>query len=366
MGVVARNPERRATFPHMGEYHIAFATLADMLGAEVVAPPKMTKRTLEAGARHSPEFVCVPFKYNMGNFIEALDRGANVIVQAGGGCRFGYYAEVQEQILRDLGYDFEFLTLAAGSTVAGYARALKRINPRASYRDVLRAFAIAYAQAKAIESIEDFVRKNVGFETEPGSIDGVVSGFRHELARSRTLRAVDRLRRATLRELAAVPLDKPDDPLRVGVVGELYVVMEPFSNHSIERRLADHGIEVHRFVTLTGLIEHGMVYRRHQRHMVELGGPYVTHHLGADGTESVGRTYALMKDGFDGMVHLKPFGCMPEVSAMSALQRLSREHTFPVLFMSYDAQTAETGVVTRVEAFCDMLRMRRDGARASA
>ena len=46
----------------------------------------------------------MPFKYTLGCFIEALDRGAEVIVQAGGGCRLGFYGEVQEAILRDLGY----------------------------------------------------------------------------------------------------------------------------------------------------------------------------------------------------------------------------------------------------------------------
>jgi benzoyl-CoA reductase/2-hydroxyglutaryl-CoA dehydratase subunit BcrC/BadD/HgdB len=50
---------------------------------------------------------------------------------------------------------------------------------------------------------------------------------------------------------------------------------------------------------------------------------------------------------------------MPEVSAMSALQRISRETSFPILFLSFDAQTSETGVLTRLEAFCDMLQLRK-------
>jgi predicted nucleotide-binding protein (sugar kinase/HSP70/actin superfamily) len=91
--------------------------------------------------------------------------------------------------------------------------------------------------------------------------------------------------------------------------------------------------------------------------LLEDADPYLKYHVGAHGTESVAKTNRLMKDGFDGVLHLKPFGCMPEVNAMAALQRLSREHTFPVLFFSYDAQTSETGVQTRLEAFCDMLRM---------
>ena len=78
---------------------------------KVIVPPATTKRTIEIGSKYAPSFVCVPFKYNLGNYIEALDMGVNVLVQGGGGCRYGYYGELQEKILRDLGYDFEFYNL---------------------------------------------------------------------------------------------------------------------------------------------------------------------------------------------------------------------------------------------------------------
>ena len=35
-----------------------------------------------------------------------LNNGANILLQAAGGCRYGYYAELQEQILKDLNYNF--------------------------------------------------------------------------------------------------------------------------------------------------------------------------------------------------------------------------------------------------------------------
>lgn len=352
--------KRRITFPHMGEYWIAFETLAEMLGAEAVIPPRMTRHTLEAGARVSPEFVCVPFKYNMGNFLETLEgRGADVIVQAGGGCRFGYYGEVQEAILKDMGYDFELVNLIKAESAAQLVREIRRMQPSASYVRAARAVAVAYRQAQAIEAAEDYVRLNIGFEVERGAMDRVLDSFLRDLRKTRTLRAVREVRDRGLAELAAVPIDKPADPLRVGVVGELYVLMEPFANCGVERKLAAAGVEVHRFITGTSLIAQGVGGRKHVRHALEAAGPWVEYHLGADATESVAKTWELMNAGFDGMVHLKPFGCMPEVSAMSALQRISREHTFPILFLSYDAQTAEAGVQTRVQAFCDMLAMRR-------
>ena len=101
------------TFPHMGNAYIAMKSVLEDLGVDVLVPPPCTKRTLELGAKHSPELACLPLKLNIGNYIESLEKGAEVIVMAGGcgPCRFGYYAEVQREILQDLGYSFKMVVL---------------------------------------------------------------------------------------------------------------------------------------------------------------------------------------------------------------------------------------------------------------
>lgn len=352
--------QRRVTFPHMGEYWIGFETLADLIGCEVVVPPRITRHTIELGARHSPEFACVPFKYTLGTFVEALEAGANVLCQMGGGCRFDYYGEVQQTILRDMGHEFEFVHFDGGANILTLLREFKsKTKAKASYAKIAYGFRLAHQQAAAIDDVQDAIRKNLGFERTAGDFDAAETRFLAELRRSRSLRLTARLRERTLSELAAIPVDKPADAPKVAVVGELYVLMEPASNYHVERELATHGVEVHRWLNMTTLISHGTSWRTYLRDMKAASAPYLTYHVGADGTESVARTLMSMKDGFDGVVHVKPFGCMPEVNAMAALQRISREHTFPILFLSCDSQNAETGLKTRVEAFCDMLKTRK-------
>jgi predicted nucleotide-binding protein (sugar kinase/HSP70/actin superfamily) len=366
MGSDAPRTEYRLSFPHMGNYHVPMVTLAKMLDSEIVVPPKMTRRTLELGARYSPEFVCIPFKYNLGNYIEALDAGANLLIQAAGGCRFGYYSEVQAAILRDMGYEFEMLRLLGGFDLREYHRKLRSINPTLTFRRALRHYRLAAAQTAVLDAVEDLMRKRSGFEVDEGSFDAVFDRFLRKLADTGSIDEARALEERTLAEMESLPIERPDDMLRVGVVGELYVLMEPFSNLFVERELAKRGVEVHRFITVTDMLSHaGRKHAPHIDEMIELSGPYLKYHVGAHGTESVGLTNKLMNEGFDGVLHLKPFGCMPEVNAMAALQRLSREHTFPVLFLSYDSQTSETGVRTRLEAFCDMLRMSRKARRAA-
>ena len=94
-------------FPQLGNYFNPLRKLiTNTTHLKVIEMPKITKETISLGSKNSPDTVCVPFKYNLGNFIEALDKGATVLFQAGGGCRYRYYAEVQEAILKDLGYNF--------------------------------------------------------------------------------------------------------------------------------------------------------------------------------------------------------------------------------------------------------------------
>ncbi len=353
---------RRVTFPHMGDYWIGFKALAERLECEVVVPPKMTARTLEIGTRHSPEFVCVPFKYNLGNFIEAIEMGANTVIQAVGGCRFGYYGEVQAAILQDLGYDLHFVRIDAGRNALDFIRNFRdEMCPRLSLRHVKDAFMFAYRKGVAIDSVQDFIRKNLGFVPRADDILRLEARFLSSLESAATIREVDSLCEDTLQELRSMPLERPERPLRVGVVGELYLVMEPFSNLDVERQLALHGVEIHRPMTMTAMIEHSIQGYSHLDELIAGSGDWVRHHLGAHGTESVCLTHEFIEDGFDGVVHLKPFGCMPEVNAMAVMQKMSRDLTFPILFLSYDSQTAQAGVATRVEAFCDMLEMRKRG-----
>ena len=103
----------KVTFPHMGTAYIPFRALIEGLGHEVIVAPACTQRTLSLGTRYAPESACLPLKINIGNYLEAAELGAEAIVMAGGigPCRFGFYAYVQQEILRDIGCDMEMIIL---------------------------------------------------------------------------------------------------------------------------------------------------------------------------------------------------------------------------------------------------------------
>lgn len=351
--------KRIVTIPHMGNYYVVFKPLVEMLGDKMLVPPPITKKTIELGMRHSPESACVPFKYNLGNYIEALEKGANVLIQSGGGCRFGYYLEVQVEILKKLGYQFEYVKLPNNFNIFVMFKIFKEFNPQLTYQLMIKKFILSIYRLRALDAVEDYMRRNLGFAEKPGSFENLFQDFIEELEKTKKNTEVKKLRDRYLKKLKGLAINKPVRPVRVAIVGELYVLMEPFSNFYLEQELAKKRIEVHRFCTVSSILGNAFSFGKSIKKHIKQAQPYLRYHIGAHGTESVGIAHELIKQGFDGLIHIKPFGCMPEVNAMSALHRISKDYKFPIIYFSYDSQTSETGIRTRLEAFYDMLTMKK-------
>lgn len=356
------NKKLKVAFPHLGNYWIGFKEIALMLDAEIVMPPSITRKTIEIGSKNSPDTACVPYKYTMGNFLEALEMGANVLIQAGGtSCRYAFYGEVQEVALRKLGYDFVLLKFSKDKIkMLKLFLEFKRINPKLTYLRIIKSFFLAYDKFEAIEVIEDIIRKNIGFEINQGSFENLFKKFLIELDSVHHTNLIKKVREKYINEFNEIPVDKPKNPLKVGVIGEFYVTMEPFSNFFIEKELGKRGVEVYRFVTITHELKKVLFKNRIIKEHLKMADNYLKYHIGAHGTETVGMALHLIKEGFDGLIHIKPFGCVPETSAMTMLHRISKDYKVPVLYFSFDAQTSETGIKTRIEAFYDMLKMKKN------
>ncbi|WP_420828390.1 2-hydroxyacyl-CoA dehydratase [Dehalobacterium formicoaceticum] len=348
----------KVSFPQLGNYYVPLEVLfTEGLGVEYIIPPPITKRTLEIGSRYSPDSVCAPFKYTLGNFIETIEAGANTLVQAGGVCRLGYYGELDEQILRDLGYEVRFVNLAKAQISKPYTfyNYFKEINPDLSLNKIAQILPVALQMVQYIDEFEDYIRKNIGFEEEQGSFTSVHQDFLAELRQVRTKQELKKTYHKYGKYLKEIKVQIPQNPLRVGIVGEYYTIMEPFSNHYMEKELAQMGIVVDRWMNVTNSLLH-----RPQKKDKERIKHYAKYNMGATSMFTIDKALEFAKKGYDGIIHVKSSGCTPEIDAMPVLQNISADYKIPVLYFSFDSQTSDIGIQTRLEAFYDMIMMRKE------
>ena len=347
----------KISFPRIGNYHVPFGYFVRrVFDSEVITPPPITRKTIELGSVHSPDFVCVPFKFNLGNHIEALELGANTLIQFGGLCRLGYYGELHEQILRDLGYEFGFINLAGMRMRKPKSvwDTFRKYVPKLSIETLASSFSITYAMVEQMDELELFIRKNVGFEVVPGSFERIYDSYLDEAPKVKTRRELRKLYSQTMREIKKVQLNLPKNPLKVGIIGEYYTIMEPFSNHFLEKELAAMQVYVSRDINVSSTVFHAKVPR-----ILKKVQQYIKYDLGATGVVTINSALNFARRGYDGLIHVKSFGCMPEIDAMTVLQNITYDMGIPILYLSFDTQTNEEGVKTRLEAFYDMISMRR-------
>lgn len=351
--------DRVVSFPHLGNYYIVFEYfLSNVLKCKVIVPPATTKRTIELGAKYSPDFVCVPFKYNLGNYIEALEKGANTLIQGGGGCRYGYYGELEEKILRDLGYKFEFYNMISDNHISlkkGY-RFCKKINKKTNFFMCGYYLFNSLLMIIFIDKIEKYLRLNMGFEVEKGSFEELEKKYFNSFKNNGVFKNIY-LYCKYKRKFKKIAIDKPKDHLRVAILGELYSLIDDNTSYNTERKLIKMGIEVYRDTDLTYLL---ITKRFKLARMIKRGKKYIKYHLGADASGTIVKSLDVAKKGFDGILHLKSFGCTPEISAMSILPKISDEYNIPILYFSFDAEDNEVGVDTRLEAFYDMIKSKKE------
>lgn len=352
-----KNKKVVACFPQWGNYAPAFKYICEQ-GFEIkyMIPPPITKRTLELGSKYSPDFICVPFKYCMGCYLEALEKGANCLMQIYGACRLNYYGELAEQILKDMGYNFTFFNMAEINwrSVKSIMENFKKINPNLNIVKVAAALPVTLQIVTTIDKFEDYIRHNVGFEKNDGEFDKTYKEFIKKLCEISSSKQFKALRKEYWKRLKAIEVDKPAKRMKVGMVGDYYTVQEPYSNYFMEKELAKQGMEVYRYMNLTSTIIHSQFKKRRK-----VGKKYAKFYLGATSNYTVAEAIEFAKAGVDGIIQVKSFGCTPELDAMPILQNISHDYNIPILHFSFDSQTSETGVKTRLEAFKDMVEARR-------
>lgn len=343
----------------MGNYHIPVKYLfSKVLRAEILNTPNITNKTIELGSKYSPDFVCTPFKYTLGSFIESLDKGANILLQAGGGCRYGYYSELQEKILYDLGYNFEYINLVTQgkSNVHFIIKQLKKINPHLNLFKLFYYGLITKQMVKYMDKIDNFIRENIGFEVEENSFINLQNKMLKKFSKAKSLIHLRKIYKKYLKEFKEIKVNKPNNPLKIGIIGELYTIMEPFANYYLEKLLASYNIEITRFTNVHYLL---FEKKKKVKQYLKKTSKYIKYRMGADASDNIGRTKYLCENGYDGIIHIKSSFCTPEIGAMPVINKICNDYNVPVIFFSFDANTSEVGIKTRIEAFYDMIEMRR-------
>jgi len=351
-----------ATYAHMGTSAIVFKSMLKDLGHEVIHPERPTSQTLSLGVQYAPEFACIPFKIVLGTYLETVPKGADTVISAGGfgPCRAGFYGEIHRRILQELGYNPQFIFFWPPlRKPADFFRKTLQLKKGGSWQDFYRALRRGLEKLKAVDDLEIKSHEIRAKEINKGATSRVFNKGLKYLDKARNLNEIKEARNEALKELNSVSINPDIEPLKVGIVGEIYVQLEPAANFFLEELLGNMGVIPRRTIFLTSFAHHEVIAHG-EKEAKDKASPYIPLAIGGHGQNSVGDVVHFAQQGYDGVIQLAPFTCIPEIVAKSIMPYLSREKEIPVLTLFIDEQTGQAGVETRIEAFVDLMSQKKN------
>ena len=349
----------KLTFPYMGPV-LAYRKFFERLGHQVIIPPRPTQRTVELGAKYSPEFICFPFKIILGSYLEAMELGAEAIITTGfiGACRAVYYGNLSERILEQLGYKVKFLVFDSYSEGFGeFIQHCRVLGKGKTLSEVLSALNLVVRLIYTCDHYQKSLNHLRPYEQVPGTCTRKWQEIQGMLEDCESLKTLRQVTREADRILAGIAIDPEREVIKVGLVGEIYLVMESFANNELEARLARLGVEVVRNQYISNWISHCLFP---PRRLFSQADPYLKYTVGGHEKENIGYIIKYKQQGFAGVVHLLPFGCMPELVTQTIIPALSADLDLPILSLSLDEQTGWVNHQIRLEAFCELLWTRHE------
>lgn len=358
----------KVAFPHMGKLYIALGSAIRILGGEVIVPPYNNRRTLSLGTKHSPESICLPYKLVLGNYIEAIEAGAEAVlmIDSPGICRLGQYSGSARIALKDLGYDVKFINfdLYQGKLKELYTK-FREATGNGNPIDLIKAINIALMKIDISDKFDQTLAYYRAREIHPGSADIRAAKGLKAIENALTRRECKKALKYAVELMAGTPIDKNREIIHVDITGEIFIVLDQFANLEIEKELGRFGVHVHRKLNLSDWTKASLLpsllrfSETHGEKVERYAKSFLKRDIGGDAIESIGDTALASYNQTDGVVHLLPFTCMPEIIAQNILPNVRFERDIPVLSLIFDEQMGKAGYLTRLEAFVDLLRRRK-------
>lgn len=141
---------------------------------------------------------------------------------------------------------------------------------------------------------------------------------------------------------------REEDEHVLALIGHPYNLYDAYITHNLVTKLRELGVSI---------VTSEMISPEELRQgILDLTGqPYWTYE-----DEVVGAAGHYLRDErVDGLIAVGSFGCGPDSTLLDVVRRAAREARRPFMNLVIDEHTGEAGLITRLEAFVDMITLRK-------
>ncbi|MEE9457552.1 MAG: acyl-CoA dehydratase activase-related protein, partial [bacterium] len=407
LSLAADDHKRKVYIPYMCDHAYAIRAAFEAVGVPAVVMDEPDDETLVWGRKFTSGKECYPCIVTTGDMVKHAKRDdfdperAIFFMPAGSGpCRYGQYNILHRIVLAELGLgDVPVFSPNQGKTLYNDLGIVGNEFTRRAWQGVV-----------AVDMLEKLLFQTRPYEIEAGAAHELywkyVKRVEESILTDGTLEAILAICREAVEAWPSVATTDEPKP-RIGIVGEIYVRSNRFSNNHFIAQVEELGGEVYMptisewfwytnwtrirdckirgdysrlalsyvtqkiqkadYAKITSLFD-GLARNWPEPEVdetIKMGSRYVHDTFEGEAILSVGKAAEYAEHGLHGVANLMPFTCMPGVIVSALLKRVQDDYdNIPILNMSYDGLESAT-TRTRVEAFIHQARQRLEVALAA-
>ena len=322
------------------QYYPMWQTFCQELGVEMVVSPPTTQAMLAAGSSRVVADTCLPVKVFLGHVLSLVDKCDWIFVPA--------VRSVEKKVYNC-------------SKFLGLPDMTKAVIPESPPIleidiDINKGMGTLYQEIYKLGM--NFTRSRLKVRQASLAAWQTYLNYRevmssHKLAPPEAIEKISGTPRGKPETAAGHPalVLKPHAEAKatIALVGHPYLLNDEYINHRLVHRLEQSGnrILTPEMVTADNLASAitsltGGAYWTYEEEVIGAGGYY-------------------LQNEADGVIGIMAFGCGPDSLMMDTVRRqAARLRTTPFMCLTLEEHTAEAGVVTRLEAFTDMIHRKKN------
>jgi len=391
-----KSPRRTIYIPNMSDHAIAFKSAFRACGQDAEVMKEPDDLSVYWGRKYTSGKECYPCILTTGDMVKMVkrsdfdpERSAFLMPSGNGPCRFGQYHRFHRMVLDEIG--FENVPIYAPNQDHRIYEDFNIVGSRFSKLgwQAIVATDMLIKMLHEIRPVE--VIKGESERVYRGSIEAVAQAI--EMGNN----GIANVLHDSVGQFLRIGRNETRKPI-VGVVGEIYVRCNRFSNNDVIRKVEELGGQVW-FAPVTEWISYinyfskrrdsvrkvsmSDVFRtslteyiqgREERRLeepfeglirygeeprvetvIEKASPYVHVSFEGEAILSVGKAIDFIDKGASGIINVMPFTCMPGTITSAILRLVQKKYNVPIINLSYDGQGL-TNITTRLEAFMYQVR----------
>lgn len=396
---IAKDSQKRIVYiPRMSDHTLALAAAFETCGLEAEVMDRTDMATVKLGRRYVSGRECYPCAVTTGDMVRKTrdpdfdpDRAAFFMPSGAGPCRFGQYNVMHRLILDEIG--LPQVPIFAPNQDESFYRELGIVGKEFSKN--------SWKGIVATDLLMKALHETRPYEVNQGETDRVYEEYLTKISDTIKTRngGMPELLERMRRDFQAIKTEGLRKPL-IGIIGEIFVRHNSFSNEDLIRKVEALGGEVWLapidewiyYVNLMGFRKSFKRLRRNpfsKENLADALGIMITRYfqsrtekqyagsfegflrtLHEPSTEellsyasaylhdsfegetvlSIGKAIDFVKIGASGIISAMPFGCMPGTVVTALLKGLKNDTGIPCLSLPYDgSEIASSGI--EIEAF---------------